>query len=180
MQILRNLEHMDWFGSIDLNEPTVEDFHPGVRSNETNGQVDGPYTATGTRHGAYASNAGPLAGDGSGAGPSARPSLVMALVKVLRLVMALVQVLRLVLRLVMALLQVLRLVMALVQVLRLDRPHVLKQHYLVEVQLEFRPLDGLLVQLCRRASPYQVRTLGAMARFNLHRKVLLQEFLSLG
>ena len=146
MQILRNLEQMDWFGSIDLNEPTVEDFHPGVRSNGTNGQVDGLYTATGTRHGAYANNAGHLAGDGSGAGPSARPSLVMALV----------------------------------QVLRLDRPHVLKQHYLVEVQLEFRPLDGLLVQLCRWASPYQVRTLGAMARCNLHWKVLLQEFLLLG
>ena len=65
---------MDWFGSVDLNQPAFEDFHPGGGSNGTDGQVDGPHTTTGDRQGAYASSAGPSDGSGSGAGTLAGPS----------------------------------------------------------------------------------------------------------
>ena len=64
---------MDWFGSIDLNQPAVEDFHPGGHNNGIDGLVDGTEAATNCRQGASGSNAGTSAGNGSAAGPSAGP-----------------------------------------------------------------------------------------------------------
>ena len=60
---------MDWFRTIDLNEPAVEELNPGDRMNGTNGQVDGTEAATNCRHHASGSNAAHSAGGGSGAGP---------------------------------------------------------------------------------------------------------------